>query len=284
MKENRPSETAYYVAMRHAAHQILDDPKVLVDPLALRIIGEEVASELKAYPYRFENNRLSPYMRAFLAARSRYAEDELAKRVQDGARQYVILGAGLDTFAFRNPYREGSLHVFEVDHPSTQAWKKHRLAEAGIIIRSDVTLVSIDFENQTLEQGLIRAGFSPDACTFFSWLGVALYLTAEAFWSTLRFIVSMPSGSGVVFDYHIDPAMLTGVDRVVFDSLSGSAALSGEPWLSFFKPESLQRDLLSMGFSHAEDHGLNEINKRYFNDRGDGLKVRSNSHIMIALL
>src|SRR5512147_312025 len=119
MKEGGASVTAQRVAMQRAAHQLLDDPKVFDDPVALRIIGKERASALQADPRHFETTPLSSYLRAFVAARSRYAEGELALGVQRGVRQYVILGAGLDTFAYRNPYSRGLLHVFEVDHPAT---------------------------------------------------------------------------------------------------------------------------------------------------------------------
>src|SRR5512137_207084 len=127
MEENRPSATAQRVAMRRAAHQLLDNPKIFDDPLALHIIGKENASALQTDPRQYETTPLSSYLRAFVAARSRYAEDELAFGVRRGVRQYVILGAGLDTFAYRNPYSEGALHVFEVDHPTTQTWKRERL-------------------------------------------------------------------------------------------------------------------------------------------------------------
>jgi methyltransferase (TIGR00027 family) len=189
MKENQPSRTAQRVAMRRAAHQLLDDPKVFDDPVAILIIGKESASALQADPHQSETTRLSPYLRAFMAARSRYAEDELALGVQRGVRQYVVLGAGLDTFAYRNPYPE-VLHVFEVDHPSTQAWKRARLEEIGIAIPGNLTFAPIDFETQTLAEGLRSAGCDPGICTFFSWLGVTPYLTAEAVAATLRFIAS----------------------------------------------------------------------------------------------
>ncbi|MBO0722626.1 MAG: class I SAM-dependent methyltransferase, partial [Blastocatellia bacterium] len=131
MIENKPSRTAQRVAMRRAAHQTLDNPRVFVDSLALRIAGlegkENEAAQQQKSPF---DSRL----RAFLAVRSRCAEDELHLAVERGARQYVVLGAGLDTFAYRNPYPEDVLHVYEVDHPDTQAWKRARLAEAGISI------------------------------------------------------------------------------------------------------------------------------------------------------
>ena len=284
MKENQPSGTAQRVAMRRAAHQLLDDPKVFDDPVALRIIGKESASALKADPHQYEATPLAPYLRAFVAARSRYAEDELALGIQRGVRQYVILGAGLDTFAYRNPYPEGVLHVFEVDFPSTQTWKRARLEETAITLPSDLTFAAVDFETQTLEEGLQRAGYDSSKCTFFSWLGVTEYLTTEVVMATLSFIASAPVGSGIVFDYMISPSLLTPTQRSSFDALSQRVASAGEPWKAFFDPELLTRDLRAMGFRHVEDNGPEEINTRYFENRKDGLRVGSLSRIMKAQL
>ncbi len=198
MKENGPSATAQRVAMRRAAHQLLDDPKVFDDPFALRIIGKESASALESNPRQFETMPLPPYLRAFVAARSRYAEEELAHGVRRGVRQYVILGAGLETFVYRNPHPEGVLHVFEVDHPTTQTWKRERLEEIGIALPGDLTFALVDFETQTLAEGLHSAGYDPGKRTFFSWLGVTEYLTTETVMATLRFIASAPgTGDGV---------------------------------------------------------------------------------------
>jgi methyltransferase (TIGR00027 family) len=268
--------------MRRAAHQLLDDPKVFVDPVALRIIGKESASRLQADPHQFEATPLSPYLRAFMAARSRYAEDELAAGVRRGVRQYVILGAGLDTFAYRNPYPEGVLHVFEVDHPTTQTWKRARLEEMGIALPRNLTFIPVDFETQTLAEGLRRGRCDPGQCTFFSWLGVTEYLTTDAVIATLRFIASAPVGSGVVFDYMISPSLLTPVQRSRFDALARRVASADEPWQAFFDPGLLKRDLRAMGFGYVEDKGPEEINARYFKNRKDGLGVGSLSHIMNA--
>jgi methyltransferase (TIGR00027 family) len=282
MKENRPSATAQSVAMRRAAHQILDDPKVFDDPVALLIVGKESASALQADPSKFEARTLSSYLRAFTAARSRVAEDELALGVRRVVRQYVILGAGLDTFAYRNPYPAGALHVFEVDHPSTQAWKRARLEDTGISLPRNLTFTPVDFECQTLEEGLKHAGYDPGKSTFFSWLGVTQYLTTEAVMATLRFIASAPSGSGVVFDYAISPSLLTPAQLSVFDALAQRVASAGEPWQAFFDPLMLTEDLRAMGFGYVEDKGQEEINEKYFKDRKDGLRVGSLSHVVIA--
>jgi methyltransferase (TIGR00027 family) len=282
MKQNGPSATAQRVAMQRAVHQLLDDPKVFDDPVALRIIGKESASALQVNPRQLEVTRLSSYLRAFVAARSRYAEDELALGVRRGIRQYVILGAGLDTFAYRNPHPEGVLHVFEVDHPATQTWKRARLDEMGIAVPADLTFAPVDFETQTLEEGLRTAGYDPGESTFFSWLGVTEYLTTEAVMATLRFIATASAGSGVVFDYMIAPSLLNSAQRSRFDVLAQRAASAGEPWQAFFDPQLLTRDLRAMGFGYVEDKGPEEINARYFKNRKDELRVGSLSHLMNA--
>src|ERR1017187_6259909 len=130
MQEGEFSKTANRVAIRRAAHQLLDQPKVLDDPLALRIIGSQTADDLRSNPK--EHHAFSRAFRAFMAARSRFAEDELARAIAQDVTQYIVLGAGLDTFAYRNPHP--GVHVFEVDHPSTQAWKREQLQAAHIPI------------------------------------------------------------------------------------------------------------------------------------------------------
>ncbi|HTY22809.1 MAG TPA: SAM-dependent methyltransferase [Desulfomonilaceae bacterium] len=282
MKEGLPSATAQRVAMRRAAHQLLDDPKIFDDPVALRIVGKESASALQANPRQSEDTPLARYLRAFAAARSRFAEDQLALGVRRGVRQYVVLGAGLDTFAYRNQYPEGVLKVFEVDHPATQAWKKGRLEEAGILLPSNLTFAPVDFETQTLSDGLLDAGYDPAKCTFFSWLGVTAYLTTEVVMATLHFIAATPAGSGVVFDYMISPSLLTPTRQLAFDALARRVASAGEPWQTFFDPGLLVRDLRAVGFGSVEDIGPEEINARYFKDRKDGLRVGSLGHIMNA--
>ena len=163
MQEARPSRTALRVAMHRAAHQVLDNPKVLDDPLALAIIGPKAASQLHSSENRY-GEQVARNLRAFLAVRSRYAEDELAAAIGRGVKQYVILGAGLDTFAYRNPYPESVLRVFEVDHSATQDWKRGRLAAAGISVPRSLTFAPVDFENdETLAVGLGESNF--DSCS-----------------------------------------------------------------------------------------------------------------------
>ena len=282
MKVDSPSATALRVAMRRAAHQVLDDPKVFYDPLALRMVGAENESAQQLDPKFLEQTPLECRLRAFLAARSRYAEDELHIAVNRGVHQYVVLGAGLDTFAYRNPYPEDVLHVFEVDHPTTQTWKHTRLKAAGIPIPRTLTFSPVNFETETLAEGLRRAAFDTSKCAFFSWLGVTPYITSSAVTATLRFIASMPVGSGIVFDYVILPSLLNPTARRALNGLASRVAQAGEPFQTFFDPSSLEKSLKAMGFGQIEDLGPEELNDRYFRERTDELRVGSLSHVMNA--
>ncbi len=277
MQEGKFSRTAQRVAIRRAAHQLLDQPRVFDDPMALRIIGTDAAAELRSNPK--EHHAFSRAFRAFMAARSRYAEDELARAVAQGVRQYVVLGAGLDTFAYRNPYP--SLRVFEVDHPATQAWKREQLQAAEIAVPVSMTFVPVDFERQTLEACLAHSGFDFNSPAFFSWLGVTPYLTREACMATLALTAKMPVGSGVVFDFAIDPALLNAGQRQALAALSERVAAAGEPFQLFFDPGELQDELKSLGFHRTEFVQGKELNARYFQDRDDGLMVRGGmGHLM----
>src|SRR5690349_18435905 len=281
MQEGQFSRTAHRVAIRRAAHQILDDPKVLDDPLALRIIGAEAADALQSSAR--EDHGFSRAFRAFMAARSRYAEDLIAHAVAHGVKQCVILGAGLDTFACRNPHPQ--LRVFEVDHPATQTWKRGQLAEAGIAIPPSLTFVPVDFERQVLADELRQAGFLDREPVFFSWLGVTPYLTHAAFASTLSFIAKMPAGSGVVFDFAIDRKLLNLGQRIALDALASRVAAAGEPFQLFFNPTALQEELKGLGFRRTEFLDRDHLNARYFKDRVDGLRVRGGlGHLMAAWL
>jgi len=282
MKPDSASATAWTVAVRRAAHQVLDDPPVHRDPLALRMVGLESDPQPLKDPAGPARTPLECRLRAFLAVRGRYAEDALHAAVGQGLRQYVVLGAGLDTFAYRNPYPEETLRVFEVDHPATQAWKRVRLSDAGIAIPEALTFVPVDFESTTLETGLLPAGFDPAARALFSWLGATVYLSAEAVWATLRFVGSLPAGSGIVFDYAVSPSLLGPGTRRALTALAHRVASAGEPFRTFFDPPVLQDRLKAMGFAEIDDLGPAELNDRYFRGRGDELQVGALARLMDA--
>lgn len=258
--------------MRRAAHQVLDRPLVLDDPLALRILGPAIAAQVEAEK-RLPQPRAAKYVRAFMVARSRLAEEALARAVERGAGQFVVLGAGLDTFAYRNPYDSSKLRVFEVDYPATQAWKQECLSTAGIATPESLTFVPVDFETSSLSEGLAAAGFDRTRAAFFSWLGVTMYLTPEATDCTLAFIAALPKGSGVAFDYAVPRESLNWVGRFVFDRMAARVAAASEPFRLFFVPHDLSAKLRQMGFSEIEDSGAGELNERFFQGRRDGLRV-----------
>ena len=204
--EREPSRTALAVAGHRAAHQVLEAGRVFTDPLALTILGADAERAI-------ETSRANPAtggIRFFVAARADVAETHLKAGVESrGVGQLVVLGAGLDTFAYRNLYGD-RLAVFEVDHPETQAWKRRRLAEAAIAIPASLRFAPVDFERDDLMEALAAAGFDPDRRTFFTWLGVVPYLTKPAIHETLSRIAAVPGGGEVVFDYSDPPAALSG--------------------------------------------------------------------------
>jgi methyltransferase (TIGR00027 family) len=266
------SRTALRVALRRAAHQIHDSPVVFDDPIAVAILGATYAEELKRTPLRLDRP-FSIGLRAFLVARSRYAEDNLRRAVENGVHQYVLLGAGLDTFAYRNPYAQ--LRVFEVDHPATQQWKRELLQRNGIAIPERITYTPVDFERQSLSVQLSDAGFNLQEPAFFAWLGVVPYLTLDAFRATLSFVSAQPPGSGLTLDYGQPRSVLPPLERLALDSLASRVEQAGEPFQLFFTPPEIAAEL--SGFHSIEDLGAAEINERYFHGRTDQLAMRGSA-------
>jgi methyltransferase (TIGR00027 family) len=279
MQEGRASRTAERVAMRRAAHQLYDEaPLVFADPLAMRVLPEDARAELNK---REEMERTHPFargMRAFLCARSRFAEDALERAIANGVRQYLVLGAGLDTYGARSGLPEHSVHpslrIFEVDHPATQAWKRACLEQAGVHVPETVTFVPVDFEREHLMAQLAASGFDAGAPAFCSWLGVVPYLTREAAVGTLHALGSLPMGSGVAFDYSVARESLSLTQQAAYDWLADRVARAGEPFRLGFDPAELRELLMECGFMQVEDIDGDAIHARYFAGRSDGLTVR----------
>ncbi len=270
INEERPPDMGHYAASQRAAHQFLDNPKIFEDPLALRIIGAEAESKLRLKLAQFQKP-VERDLRAYFVVRNRYAEDELARSIQRGVRQYVILGAGLDTFAYRN--RFPLLRVFEVDHPATQAWKRRRLEEATIPIPASVTFVSVDFGRQMVTDALGQSGFTSDELIFISCLGVTRYLTRKAVISLLTsFVSSMPAGSEVVFDFSLLPSPLQRLRQLARRTIENWTFKNNGFRPTCFNPASITRDLKRIGFADVQLFGPTEMNARYCNDRTDGLR------------
>jgi len=262
MQPGKPSRTARAAAAHRAAHQVLEQGSIFFDPLALRILGEDADTVAREAEERPSSRR----MRIFIAVRTRFAEDALAIAMGRGVQQIVVLGAGLDTFAYRSALSE-RLRIFEVDHPATQAWKRQRIADAAIPVPDSLTYAPVDFERQTLAEGLRSAGFDPSRQTFFTWLGVVPYLSEEAIAATLGFIAGLPNGAHVVFDYSNPPDSLPEEARAFHDSRAAYVADLGETWLSYFDSDELQARLTALGFNEVEDFGPPQIAARYFPSR-----------------
>jgi methyltransferase (TIGR00027 family) len=269
MEQAAASRTALSVALRRAAHQIYDSPVVFHDPMAVSILGATYAEHLQRTPSR-PDRPFSTALRAFLVARSRYAEDNLRRAVSSGVEQYVLLGAGLDTFGYRNPFTQ--LRVFEVDHPATQQWKRELLQRNDIAIPDSIAYTPVDFERQSLAEQLGFAGFNSQAPAFFAWLGVVPYLTLEAFRATLSFVSVQRPGSGLTLDYGQPRSALPLLEQMAHDSLASRVEKAGEPFQLFFTPPEIAAELSR--FHSTEDLGAAEINARYFNGRSDDLRMR----------
>jgi methyltransferase (TIGR00027 family) len=263
VSEGKRSVLAERLTIGRVLHERIDPkPVIFSDPLAQPLMGEEGERyiEKNLTWLRAEGMRRT---RALVSLRSRFAEDELLRAVSEGARQYVILGAGGDTFAYRRPDLAPKLTVYEVDHPATQHWKRERLAAAGIAVPDNLRFVPLDFNERTLAEGLGGAGFDRGAPAFFSWLGVTYYLPPESVMETLRFVASQRAARQIVFDYALDSEALPEQFRDIVGRVRGYTAASGEPWVSFFAPDPLVAELRAMGFASAENIEANPLLERY---------------------
>jgi len=267
MTERNASTTAAAVAVYRAAHLILDSPPLILDDsVMVRMLGPEAAERIRSAPELFQSEPARA-LRAHVVLRSRFAEDSLREAAERGIKQYVLLGAGLDTFAYRQPVWARELSIVEVDHPSSQSYKREMLAKAGVETPPNVRYADIDFEHETLVDGLRRHGVAFDQPTFFSWLGVTMYLTREAIDAVLRTVASFPKGSEIVLTFS-QPRDPSNADDF---SLPDRAAAVGEPWISYFTPDELRNLLLAHGFSSVFFLMRDDAFARYFDGRTDGL-------------
>jgi methyltransferase (TIGR00027 family) len=258
--ERPPSSTALGVAVLRAVHQIADGvPRVLDDPVSRRLVdGSALERALAA------DSAPARALRAHVVLRSRFAEDRLQAAVARGVRQAVVLGAGFDTFAYRQPEWARALRIFEVDHPASQRAKRARLADAGIAAPPNVSYVAIDFARTSLRDGLAPSGFALGEPVFFSWLGVMMYLDEVAIDAVLRYAADRPAGSEIAFSFAHAAATNRGAEM--------RAAELGEPWLSRFEPDVLVRKLRDFGFAEVTMVTPADA-ARYFGTRSDALRA-----------
>ncbi|HTZ69936.1 MAG TPA: SAM-dependent methyltransferase [Acetobacteraceae bacterium] len=253
MIEGEPSRTALAAARHRAAHQVLEGGRVFSDPLALAILAAdpaEAAAEAEAEPERRP-------MRFFIAARHRVAEDAVAAAAAAGVDQLVVLGAGLDTQAYRAPHG-AAMTVFEVDHPATQAWKRDCLRAAAIPVPTSLRFVAVNFETDSLTERLAACGFDSERRAIFVWLGVVPYLTEAAIFATLFYVASLPGGAEIIFDYADPPSVWPETLRSMLQTRAAYVASLGEAWITYFEAAPLAARLRQLGFTSVED--LNPAN------------------------
>jgi methyltransferase (TIGR00027 family) len=255
IRNGQPSQTALTAAAARAAHLIVDDePPIFSDTLAYQLLGSQ-AEELIGYHRARGEHLVLSGARAAVTTRSRYTEDRLTESLRqetaDRLAQYVILGAGLDSFAYRSELAD-QVRVFEVDHPATQQWKRQLLADPGIAMPDSATFVPVDFETDSLADLLIANGFDPSHPALVSWLGVTMYLTREAIGQTLAVIGGFAPGTEVIVDYMVPPGLRDEAGQAYVDLLGPVTAERGEPWLTFLGPDDMTVILEQRGFEVIE--------------------------------
>jgi methyltransferase (TIGR00027 family) len=268
MAPRSPSRTAVLTAAARALHREEPPPWVLDDALAVRLAGDEGSALIG----RLRSEVSADVVRSFsrwVSVRARLPEDIVEQELVDGVRQYVILGAGLDSFAYRRKDLLDRLRVFEVDHPASQAWKRRRLDELNVETPANLVFVPVDFESQTLREGLEATGFDFGARAVFSWIGVTMYLTLDAIRAILATVAACSAGSRLVLTYNRPSSALTGLGLALDASLGKLADDVGEPFVSLFEPVEIERVLREEGFDDIIHFGPDEAIQTYFAGRTD---------------
>lgn len=264
----KPSQTAILTAAARALHREEPPPLALDDSLALPLAGDDAPAMIQRLRTELPSDALLAFSR-WCCVRARLPEDIVVKAIDNGIEQYVILGAGLDSFAYRRADLLERLRVFEVDHPASQAWKRKRLDEIAVACPTHLTFVPVDFEHQTLREGLEAAGFDFTAPAVFSWLGVTLYLTTDAIRATLATVATCPTGTKIVLTYNQPLSALSGMGAQTEGALRPMVAGMGEPIITRFLPMEIEDLVRSEGFGDVTHFGPEEAVQTYFPGRAD---------------
>lgn len=303
MKDNQFSRSALLMAYVRGYHALHDLPKIFDDFLACHLVPEEAHNAIEqgmrsmylndpayAASQPDQATALAAVMQAIPStshtlSRSRFMEDNLEEAVKEGVRQYVILGAGMDTFAFRHPEMLGQLQVFEVDHPATQAFKRSRINELGWKKPAQLHFIPVDFTKENLAAALRASSYDVQALSFLSWLGVTYYLPREAVFTTLRAFADVaPAGSTVIFDYMDTDAFVPGKVAKRMQLAMEKVRHVGEPLITGFDPSALAAALAPLGLRLHENLTPKDIQKRYFQGRTDGYYACEHIHFAWAVV
>jgi len=275
-----PDSTAVRVALWRALHVEIDPPPhAFADEIGLRLANPD-------NDWR-ERGDMDPIgtrqFRASIVARARFVEDLVTEHAGHDITQYVILGAGLDTFAQRRPEIASHLRIFEVDQPGTQAWKRHRLVELGFAIPKWLRFVPVDFAaDESWWERLVADGLDVDQPTIVASTGVTMYLTREANAATLRQVAALAPGSTFTTTFLLPPEFLEPEERAGLEAAQRGAQASGTPFISFFAPEEMLALAREAGFREARHVSAADLNERYFAGRTDGLRTSRGEELLVA--
>ncbi|NIF52110.1 class I SAM-dependent methyltransferase [Burkholderia sp. Ax-1724] len=278
-QEVAPDSTAARVALWRALHVHVDAvPHVLEDEVGLQLLAPDASWRNRG---DMDPQFTRPF-RASIVARARFIEDLVIEQIGLGVGQYVILGAGLDSFAQRRPEVASRLTVFEVDPPGPQAWKRQRLIELGFGVPDWLRFVSVDFEaGESWRQRLVAAGFDESKPAVVVSTGVSMYLTKEANAATLREVAALARGSTFAMTFLLPLEMASPDVRPGLDMAEKGARASGTPFISFFTPQQIQAMALEAGFGEARHVSAVDLTQRYFAGRTDGLRPPENAEELL---
>lgn len=272
MLPGQASRTLLRTAIRRAQHQMIDRPLILDDPVVAHLVPEASEPGILLEPGD-GGESLAALHRALFAMRSRFTEDRLAQAATRGVSQYVMIGAGLDTFPWRQPAFAGEMRIFAVDHPASLNWVRRRLRERNFGRPTNLTHVPVELEEQSLAEQLAACGFDVHTASFCSLLGVSQYLSGAALGSVLSFVASLKPESELVMSFAPPDDELAGLD---LDATVRSAARTtelGEPWLTRLRKQELIEWLVRLGFGDVSHFSPEMAQDRYFSGRQDGLRA-----------
>jgi methyltransferase (TIGR00027 family) len=281
MLDSLPSRTLLRPALMRAAHQLLDQPLIFEDPLAVDLVPECAREVVLAQADELRGSGAS-LLRSVFVLRSRFAEDRLRHAVAEGAAQYLVLGAGLETYPWRQPPQNRGLALFWVDHPASAGEVRKRLAARGLAIPSNLTFVDCDLEAGSLSKALCAGGFRHDVATFCSMLGLTQYLRRQAVAATLELLARLPAGSEVVLSFAPPADELDGEDAMEAEQAVARSKALGEPWLYRPSRHALELELERAGWRERQHLAPAEAHQRYFADRTDLLRASAIEQLMVA--
>lgn len=276
-KAIQPDNTATRTALWRALHVQADElPHIIEDEIGLKLISPE-----KNWQER-PDMKYTKRLRASIVARARFIEDIAREQIEKGVKQYVLLGAGLDSFAQRNVDISSEVDIYEIDQPETLAWKKEKLIENGYKISGNLHFVPVDFETSSWWSELLNSGFDVQQTTFVSCTGVTLYLTKDAIIDTLKRMALLASGSAIAITFYLPLQLLEEEDKPLMEMSIKGAAASGTPFVSFYSIDEVVKLAEEIGLKEVKTVSTNDLRERYFKNRTDNLLPASGEFFLVA--